>query len=94
MLEKPLFVPLMRKYYEQFVSGEKKFEYRKAGGPWNERTCRIGRLVTISMGYGKQHRRSGVITSFDIVPISEVPSAKEVYEDALYIAKIGIQLEE
>lgn len=61
---KPLFVPLKTEYYEAFVRGDKSTEYRQYGPRWNERTCHVGRRVTISKGYGRQHRRHGTIVGF------------------------------
>ena len=61
---RPLFVPLKSQYYEAFIDGLKDTEYRKYGNGWNERTCVIGRRVTISKGYGKQNRRTGKIVGF------------------------------
>lgn len=61
---RPLFIPLKTEYYEAFCDGSKDTEYRKFGPRWNEETCRIGRRVTISKGYGKQNRRSGTIIGF------------------------------
>ena len=63
--EKPLFIPLKTKYYEAFCDGTKTVEYRKYGSRWNEKHCRVGRAVTISKGYGKKYRRSGVIVGFE-----------------------------
>ncbi len=59
-----LFIPLRREYFDAFESGEKKEEYRPYGPRWNERTCRIGRRVVISLGYGTQRRLTGTITGF------------------------------
>lgn len=59
---KPLFIALKSAYYEAFADGSKTIEYRKYGPRWNERTCTVGRRVTLSKGYGKQNRLSGVIT--------------------------------
>lgn len=64
MDEKPLFIPLKTKWYEQFKSGEKRSELRLYGPRWNERTCREGRAVTLSKGYGKHDRMHGVIREF------------------------------
>jgi len=90
---KPLFVPLKTQYYEEFVSGNKDTEYRKYGRGWNEKTCRIGREVVISNGYGKYRRSRGIIRSFKIVDSSTIPSAREVYGYAkLKLAAIGIDL--
>lgn len=65
LLVRPLFVPLKAAYYEAFVNGTKTTEYRKFGARWNEYTCKLRRRVTISKGYGKQHRRTGVIVGFE-----------------------------
>lgn len=95
--DKPLFVPLKTEYYEAFVSGEKKFEYRRHGPGWNAHTCQVGRPVTISKGYGREHRRSGIITSFEVILGSNAPNPDQVH--AVYgttdieIAKIGIKLD-
>lgn len=90
---KPLFIPLKKQYYEEFVSGTKTVEYRKYGLGWNEDTCQIGRPVVISLGYGKNRRSKGTITSFGIIPSTQVPSAREVYgTQKVDIAMIGIDL--
>ena len=64
MSDKPLFIPLKTEYYEAFLDGSKTTEYRKFGPRWNFETCKAGRRVTISKGYGKSHRRHGTITHF------------------------------
>jgi hypothetical protein len=61
---KPLFVPLKTKYYNDFASGEKNEELRAYGPRWNERTCTVGRPVTLSHGYGKKKRLKGTIARF------------------------------
>ena len=61
---KPLFIPLSGKFYDQFISGEKRSELRRYGKRWNEDTCVIGRKVVLSRGYGKHHRVSGTIREF------------------------------
>ena len=64
MSEKPLFIPLKTKWYEQFKAGTKRDELRRYGPGWNERTCRVGRAVTLSHGYGKHDRMRGKISGF------------------------------
>jgi len=64
--ERPLFIPLKREFFEAFERGEKTTEYRKHGGPWNGKTCRVGREVVLSLGYGQQRRLRGVIVSFGV----------------------------
>lgn len=63
---KPLFVPLKRQHFEAFQSGNKTTEYRINGPRWNAKTCRIGRAVTLSLGYGKQNRLHGKIVAFTV----------------------------
>ena len=64
--EKPLFIPLKKEYYQQFLDGTKPFmeEFRKYGPRWNEKTCRVGRAVVLSCGYGKQNRTRGKVVGF------------------------------
>lgn len=61
---KPLFIPLKREFYEDFAAGRKGSELRLYGPRWNERTCPVGREVVLSLGYGKAHRMTGVISEF------------------------------
>lgn len=61
---KPVFIPLKTKYYEAFCDGSKTVEYRRWGKRWCFKNCQPGRRVVISKGYGKKHRREGVIVSF------------------------------
>ena len=63
--EKPLFIPLKTEFFEAFENGTKDTEYRLYGKRWNEHTCRIGRKVTISHGYGKKRRLHGVVAGFE-----------------------------
>jgi hypothetical protein len=63
--EKPLFVPLKTKYFEAFKNGTKTTEFRRYGALWNERSCRIGRKVVLSRGYGKQERLTGMVVGFE-----------------------------
>lgn len=62
--ERPLFIPLMRQHFERFLNGTKREEFRPEGPRWNARTCRIGRPVVLSLGYGKASRLTGVIVSY------------------------------
>lgn len=93
--EKNLFIPLKREFFEAFASGEKTHEYRVYGPRWNEKTCRIGRRVTLSLGYGKHRRLSGIVSSFskNETPQSR-PGWRECYGDdlALIAAEIGIEI--
>ncbi len=62
--EKPLFIPLNAEHYLAFENGTKRNERRIYGPRWNEKTCHIGRRVTLSYGYGKARRISGTIIAF------------------------------
>lgn len=61
---KPLFVPLKTEYWQQFRDGTKRDELRLYGPRWNERTCAVGREVTLSKGYGKIGRMTGRVRAF------------------------------
>lgn len=61
---KPLFIPLKTEFYEGFERGEKREEMRLYGPRWNEKTCRPGRRVVLSKGYGKKNRLQGWIKAF------------------------------
>jgi len=76
----PLFIPLKREYYEAFISGTKRQEYRPWGPRWNERTCVVGRPVVLSLGYGRAHRRTGKIVALarDNTP-ARLPGWRECY---------------
>ncbi|MCK5611591.1 hypothetical protein KAR91_57500 [Candidatus Pacearchaeota archaeon] len=79
MTEKPLFIPLKAEYYDQFVSGRKTCELRLDGKRWNERTCHVARSVTLSRGYGKQHRMIGTIRNTYAVEDFKNPDFMELY---------------
>ena len=63
-MDKPLFIPLKREFYEAFKSGAKDTEYRRYGPRWNIKTCFMGRPVVLSLGYGKKNRMTGVVKAF------------------------------
>ncbi len=79
-VERPLFIPLKAEYFDAFAKGTKRTEYRRRGPRWNADTCRIGRRVVLSRGYGKRARLSGTITGFhyDTLP-SKLPGWVECY---------------
>ena len=71
--EKPLFIPLRREHYEAFATGTKPGmeKLRPCGARWNTKTCRVGRPVILSLGYGRQHRLQGWVSGYR-VDISQV----------------------
>jgi len=94
--ERPLFIPLKREYFEAFLSGKKREEFRPYGPRWNERTCRIGRRVVLSLGYGKANRLSGTVVSFDLSGgQTQTPAWLACYGGKGYTtaACIGVQLD-
>lgn len=84
MSVKPLFIPLKTKYYREFESGSKTHEYRRYGGPWNERTCAVGRPVTISRGYSTPDRLSAIVKGFRKVYAPDLPVRLWVPLHSLY----------
>lgn len=61
---RPLFIPLRGEYFDAFAAGIKREELRRYGPRWNERTCRVGRRVVLSRGYGRHYRLIGEIVRF------------------------------
>jgi hypothetical protein len=94
---KPLFIPLKRKFFEQFNKGTKNTEYRAYGPRWNYGTCELWRSVVLSLGYGKQKRLRGIITKFRALPVYELSledqkAFRECYPNAQLVAYIQIQI--
>lgn len=75
--EVALFIPLKTEYFEAFANGSKDTEYRPYGPRWNERTCRVGRPVVLSKGYGKRQRLRGVVVGFARMRTSRPSAAWE-----------------
>ena len=77
---KPLFLPLKAQFFDAFVDGSKTTEYRLYGARWNEGTCKVGRPVLLSRGYGKRFRRWGQIESFyTSKDVTESPAFRACY---------------
>lgn len=95
-MSKPLFIPLKAQYYAAFAEGRKTEEYRLYGPRWNERTCHIGRQVTLSRGYGKKNRLHGHVSGFraSIAPEDLTPAFRDCYPQAVNprVAVISIKL--
>jgi len=96
---KPLFIPLKREFYDAFQRLEKRTEYRRPGGPWNERTCRPGRPVVLSCGYGKARRMKGIVTWFAVRAVRGLAprdrrDVRRCYGHIPEVAAIGISLSE
>lgn len=91
--DKPLFVPLSAKWFEEFAAGRKDTEYRVYGPRWSEKHCRIGRRVTLSYGYGKARRLHGTIAAFSVVGPEADPAIVEVFPGKDRISAIQIKLD-
>ncbi|CAB4163670.1 hypothetical protein UFOVP813_41 [uncultured Caudovirales phage] len=91
----PLFIPLKTEFFEAFESGAKTVEYRKRGPRWNTETCRVGRRVLLSCGYGKARRLTGTITGFHYhASPAKLPGWVECYgSSAGYAACITIKVD-
>ena len=98
MEEHPLFIPLNAEHFEAFEAGEKAEEYRAPGGRWNARTCRPGRPVVLSYGYGKQRRLRARVRHFRHVKVSELPlkareAVRAIYGQIDRVVVIGLDVE-
>lgn len=78
---KPLFVPLMTKYWDAFANGTKRTEYRLLRGPWNCHAVTVGRPVVLSKGYSGA-RLHGVVTRVRCMTVGDVPGMRDVYPNA------------
>lgn len=83
-----MFIPLKKKYFEQFAAREKTEEFRLYGKRWNERVCTPGRDVVLSCGYSGA-RLSGTIRAFAVRRIADVPVMREVYPDVAADAMVA-----
>lgn len=92
-MEKALFVPLKTEHFESFAAGIKPEEFRPYGARWNERTCRPGRRVTLSHGYGTRRRLHGTVTGFRIVGADAHPALPGLYPGREQFAAIAISLD-
>ena len=91
--EKPIFVPLKAEWFEAFERGEKTEEIRQYGRQWNEVTCRVGRAVTLSYGYGKARRLHGTISGFRKAGADAFPCITNIHPFITEVAAIRIDLE-
>ncbi|HAS87998.1 MAG TPA: hypothetical protein DCS48_01630 [Desulfovibrio sp.] len=85
--ERPLFMTLKTEHYMPFRSGEKRYEIRPYGARWNEETCRIGRLASVSHGYQKKGRLIRVVTDFKKISGSLLMEADKVAVKAIWGAE-------
>lgn len=97
---KRLFIPLKTKPFEAFKAGTKTEEYRKYGPRWNEHTCPVGAQVTLSKGYGTEHRIEGAVTSFRRIHARSLSVTSQTAVLSIYntldieLACIGVRINE
>jgi hypothetical protein len=72
--DRPLFIPLAGEWFDAFERGQKFDEWRRFGGRWSLKQCRIGREVVLSRGYSGR-RLSAVIRSVRTCPAEAGGSA-------------------
>lgn len=89
-MDRPLFIPLKREWFDAFASGSKTEEWRRHGPRWNASSCAIGRPVVLALGYRGTRRLDGVITGFRVAPASDAAIA--IYGDGTICAVIEIKL--
>jgi hypothetical protein len=83
-----MFIPLKKKYFEQFAAKEKTEEFRLYGKRWNERVCVPGRDVVLSCGYSGA-RLNGTIRAFAIRCFADVPVMRKIYPDVAANAMVA-----
>lgn len=75
---KPLFCPLKTKFYNRFKYGFKTYEMRIYGAGWNDKTCPVGRRVTLSKGYGNIDRIHRIITKTELKYFAELSAEDRI----------------
>lgn len=79
---KPIFIPLKKQYFEEFERREKTTEYRKWGPRWNGETCRVGRRVTLSLGYTLKRLHGRIVGYYMTHKVHQIPGWRECYGDS------------
>ncbi len=79
---KPIFIPLKKQYFEEFERGEKTTEHRHWGRRWNSDNCRLGRRVTLALGYTKKRLHGEIVGYKKSYLVDEIPGWKECYGDS------------
>lgn len=87
-----LFIPLRTKWFCLHETGAKMTEYRAYGPRWNETTCKVGRMVTLSHGYSGR-RLPRRVAGFDRMAFADAPTeAQLIYPNAKFIAAIHLEI--
>lgn len=69
---KPAFIPLKKRYYEQFLDGSKTIEYRITKRQWKAKNFPVGRSVILSSGYSKKHRTEAKVSRSEECPFEQL----------------------
>lgn len=80
MSDKSPLIVVKRKYYDQFVSGEKTIEYRRIRGSFTERVYYSGRRVKLAYNYdiGRFPYLTATVTCFAQQPARLCPQLMEL----------------
>jgi len=62
---KPLWIPLKRVHFDEFVKGRKSIEYRWYGGQWTEKHIYAGRRAVLGCGYSGP-RINAIVVKFEV----------------------------
>lgn len=77
-MQKPLFCPVTKYYFNEYFIGNKTVEYRLYGPRWNEITCVPGRRIIVSEGYSGR-RLYGFIGGFRFSELGMIEGMKDLY---------------
>lgn len=91
-MKKPLFIPLKELGFHQFATLVKVDEFRPEGPRWNAETCRIGRPVVLSCGYGVRRRLAGIVAGYRVVGPDADAAIPAIYPGVERIAAIRIRV--
>lgn len=84
-LLKPLFCPVTKSIFLDYLEGRKLTEYRLYGPRWNESTVIPGRRMIISEGYSGR-RISSRIRDYDLKLLDNLPFMAEYYP--VYVGRL------
>jgi len=84
-LLKPLFCPVKKDIFLDYLEGRKLTEYRLYGPRWNESTAIPGRRMIVSEGYSGR-RICSRIKNFDLQLLDNLPFMAKYYP--LYVGRL------
>lgn len=90
-----IFIPLRQEWFDAFLLGKKRDEWRRYGGIWNENTLYPGRKVTLTNGYGWP-RLPGIVRDFERLTFCNEPAFEKIYPGWIAgggeVARTGIDI--